>query len=72
MEWVKLSEREPQQGQRVLISDGRDVGAAITDMSVRDRYGISWSGSGFGGYEWEWDFNPTHWAPMPPLPTPED
>ena len=73
MEWIKLSDREPGQGQRVLISDGHEVSAAITDLTLRSpRGGPWWDGCGFGGYEWDWDFDPTHWAPMPSLPTPED
>lgn len=50
----------PAHGQRCFITDGDEVALAVADRGFRDK--LYWSGSGFSGYEWDWDFVPTHWA----------
>lgn len=70
--WISLAERCPEHGQKVLISDGRNVSAAEADRKLFGDTGeLWWVGCGFSGQEWEWDFEPTHWQPLPEPPQPE-
>ena len=55
----------------------KDVPVLVTDGTVIVSASISlhpffWLDPvGFGGYEWDWDFDTkeiTHWMPLPPLP----
>lgn len=64
IKWHKLTEEKPPVDMVVLISDG-------THLAVSSRYhGTNihggeyegWNSKGFGGPEWDWDFEPTHWA----------
>ena len=48
-------------GINVLITDG-----IIVTGGRQDKYG--WDVVGVTGYEWEIQFEPTHWMPMPALP----
>lgn len=66
MNWIALRDRRPEMDRAVLISDGKFAAvAALRPIGSDDTY---WDGHGFGGYEWEWDFVPTHWAELPELP----
>ena len=56
------------QDTPVLVTDGK----VIVVVARSNLYGDAWPDAvGFGGYEWEWDFewkDLTHWMPLPPLP----
>jgi len=55
----------------ILVTDGQVVVVLERGSSAGD----DWPDPvGFGGYEWEWDFNwcdLTHWMPVPALPKTE-
>jgi len=55
--WYKIEDRKPTVGKVVFISDGKRI--AVSSYRAKDDY---WLNEGFGGVEWEWDFEPTHWA----------
>lgn len=71
MVWFKISEKPPPEDIGVLISDGSHWSAARATYYT---FGIKkgefefWQGQDFGGYEWEWDFEPVYWAHGPELP----
>jgi len=76
-EWIKCSERQPEIGQGVLISDGKLVTAA--------KYAPAWHTAEDGGRQWWWfdalgyggcdmgaeyrGEDVTHWMPLPLPPT---
>lgn len=61
-DWIKLADRKPPNQTICLISDGKEIGLAEWDTrSIPDGW---WNPVGFGGYEWEWGFTPTHWMPL--------
>jgi hypothetical protein len=65
-QWISVKHRLPEVGVGVLITDGHVV--ACGEYRGRNLY---WSGHGFRGYEWEFDFDDddiTHWMPLPELP----
>ena len=59
MRWVKIQDQIPVLHKPVFISDGTSLGVA---SCYRQSGEVLWTGEGFGGYEWDWDFTPTHWA----------
>lgn len=69
MKWIKISEEKPPLNIPVFISDG--VCLAVASYYKSPTNLGTWLGEGFGGYEWEWDFDPTHWAKidieLPPI-----
>ena len=74
--WIRLQDQAPKIGQAVLISDGKAIYCATYAPWFRpvghpDRNMNCWDPHGFGGSEWEWDFEEnsiTHWMPLPELP----
>ena len=68
VEWIKLSERKPEIGKEVLLSNGH-----IVWVGFKSKWDDNWWHSeAFSGYEWEWDVDPTHWAEIFfPLPKEE-
>lgn len=73
MEWIEIKKELPNIGLGVLISDGKDMASAERCKSHREDK-LAWTGYGYGGYEWEFDFNEdevTHWMPLPGLPKKE-
>lgn len=69
--WIPVEDNIfPEPGRPVLISNGDYVVVAEfyrwTDVHGNKRHsGYKWIGYGFSGFEWEWDFDPTHWAEIP-------
>lgn len=61
--WIAMAERHPPENATVIISDGKEVGMA-TFGYIGGHRKPWWGGCGFSGYEWEWDFTPTHWMPF--------
>jgi hypothetical protein len=57
--WILLKDKAPENGDMIFVSDDKDIGLAIYKINSDFTY---FNGQGFGGYEWEWDFIPTHWA----------
>jgi hypothetical protein len=50
----------------ILVTDGAFVAALILKKDSKFPDGVA-----FGGYEWDWDFDPrdlTHWMPLPKPP----
>ena len=74
--WISVKERLPDKDQEVLIfanSWGEKHITSATFMGLPDYLKGKpwWSGNGWSGYEWEWDFNEdhiSHWMPLPPPP----
>jgi hypothetical protein len=64
-QWIPVSERLPEVGVRVLVSNGRDA-------SVGSREHPHYEAQ-YGKAEWQldnWDAcDPTHWMPLPAPPT---
>lgn len=66
--WIPLLDRLPDNDVICMITDGKEIGLASAwrvGYGHRKPYAVSWGPCGFGGYEWEWDFDPTHWMPLP-------
>jgi hypothetical protein len=59
--WTALADKLPEDGVICLISDGDEVALATSRVPGWGRAPLDWNGMGFSGYEWEWDFEPTHW-----------
>ena len=57
--WESLEIKKPPNKAIVFITDGKDF--ALAEYSCDTTSGW-FNGKGFGGYEWEFDFSPTHWA----------
>jgi len=55
--WVELKQKKPPVGKVVLISDGEGLALAQYAASL----GSPWHVEGVIGWEWELDFEPTHW-----------
>jgi len=79
MKWRKLQEgSRPEYGQKVLVTDGREVVSAVYSKPFcLDDGGIEFTLSpcGWGGYEWDfdlWESDITHWLPIPALPQKEE
>lgn len=75
MTWILLATQPPPEGVGVLITDGREVYCAT--LRSQNRSWPFWDAHGFGGYEWEWDFDSnyankaiTHWMSLPEVPKP--
>lgn len=67
MEWISIGNKMPYDGQKCLITDGDTVVSARWFSGE----GGLWCSCGFGGHEWEWDYEPeqsTHWMPLPEPP----
>lgn len=72
-EWIRISERLPENDVGVLVTDGKIVTAAA--LSYWKDAPHWWGGHGFSGHEWNFDFSErfdrgaiTHWMPLPPVP----
>lgn len=77
--WHKFSypDSMPPMNVGILITDGEIVTVTelknyFADQPVESIDDISLHGHGFGGYEWDYDFDDvskiTHWALLPPVP----
>ncbi|MGL4349817.1 MAG: DUF551 domain-containing protein, partial [Plesiomonas shigelloides] len=64
-EWVKFSDRQPEDGSTVMIYDVNCTHGAIYDMQVCD-YSIERILSGDNGGSFS---GITHWMPLPEPPT---
>lgn len=60
-EWIALSDKMPEKGVPVLITNGDSVSIAQMDS-------YSWQPVGWGGYDWDWYFTPIFWMSIPELP----
>ena len=74
-EWIRVEDELPPHDAEILVAynefNGQKKIAAIK-VDAKSFYGKLWmDGLGFGGYEWEYDFNwedVTHWQPLPKPP----
>ncbi len=74
IKWIDIKKQLPIHGQKALITDGKEVAAGEADLKFLDDGQIWWDGCGYGGDEWEWDFDidqVTHWMPLPEPPNKE-
>ena len=66
-QWINIRDRLPEYFVGVLITDDKIITCAeLYDNSKS----IVWIGHGFGGPEWDWDFDSkdiTGWMPLPEL-----
>lgn len=68
MNWISVKDQEPPLGIPILVSNGAYL--TLTELTSRTR-GACMSPVGFGGYEWEYEFEVkdiTHWVKAPALP----
>lgn len=77
-EWIACSERMPEVGVGVLVSNGTIVTAAEwcpLKLPPGDARGDSipwWDGHEHSAHDWDWHFDMnsiTHWMPLPAPPT---
>ena len=55
----------------ILVTDGNVVVVGMFERLGKGVDSLWFAPVGFGGYEWEWNFEDdqlTHWMPLPPLP----
>jgi hypothetical protein len=73
MEWIKFTDKHPEENVGVLVTDGTVISAGSIQYYGDKKQYFHLMGEGFGGYEWEWDWgsdmNVTHWMEMPKLPS---
>lgn len=70
--WISIKDKLPEVGIGILITDGQVIASAKLDTLHAKLGDLMWSGSGFCGYEWEFNFEDnavTHWMPLPSLPS---
>jgi hypothetical protein len=60
-EWVAFADRHPPKNTIVLIAESGTSDVALADYCGVFINGPHLNGAGFSGYEWDWEFNPTHW-----------
>jgi hypothetical protein len=60
-DWIPVS-NPPKHGQVCFISDGKEFAVAQADRHFKPG-AIWWDAVAFSGMGWEWDIEPTHWAP---------
>jgi len=73
MNWTRIKDRLPELNVGVLITDGKVIVAAERTDFGGGR--LWWTGHGFGGDEWEFDFmddDITHWTALPEGPEEKD
>ena len=71
MNWIALRETLPPIRVPVLVSDGQTVAVSQFSPCFEGQpwsEKTAWDAVGFGGYDWEWYFAPTHWAVLPDPP----
>lgn len=71
--WINIKDQLPEEDVGILITDGKVVVAV--QLSYWKGKPWFWSGHGFGGYDWEFDFSRyfednavTHWMELPEIP----
>lgn len=70
-EWVKCSDRMPENGKPVLVYDETMPTSERFSVAAYDRGG--WSAMcGVSGWEWEFEIIPTHWMQLPESPPAEE
>ena len=60
-DWQLVEEKEPANGQTVLISDGTSCDLV---KCCRESYGVEWEPLHVSGYEWDYLLVPRWWAPI--------
>ena len=71
--WINVKDKLPPFDIGVLVTD-----VAIVTVAQRYKFDLTskklwWTSHGYGGYEWDFDFDPkdiTHWAELPEPPRP--
>ncbi len=65
-EWVALSDRVPDHDLICLVTDGREIAMAMSDRKFyrNEPHRVWWDACGCGGYDFEFNFEPTHWMPL--------
>ena len=61
MTWVAFKDASPPKNSLVLIAQAGTSDVALADYCGEFVGEPHLNGAGFSGYEWEWDFTPTHW-----------
>lgn len=75
-EWIPITEEEPDYGQTVWLTDGKEIFIGERMQGTYgDSYGYVNKPMQFDGKRWwggvaveDIDFEPTHWMPLPDLP----
>jgi len=75
-DWIKFRDKEPKDGQIILITDTEDMSLAkYRGKPVWRKGDPDFTPIGWSGYDWEWDVDTkslTHWMPAPALPEKEE
>jgi hypothetical protein len=69
-EWVEFNKQRPPLNEGIIVTDGKGVTVCELERweTRKKEERFSMCGYGFGGYEWEFDFeyeNITKWMPLP-------
>ncbi len=71
--WINIKKQLPPKNEGVLVTDGKIITVASLDYLKDEPWW--WDQWGFGGYEWEFDFESCfkegaikHWMPLPDFP----
>lgn len=82
-EWIKCSERTPDEGVPVWLWDGKkvwigaheycndDPGGWLFGMGYGPNYSTFYARWELDSNDWDDDYQPTHWMPLPDPPVPE-
>jgi len=75
MTWISFTEQHPPEYVGILVTNGQIVTCAkfcgMLPIKLGDADWPTFTGHGFSGYEWEFDFDErkiTHWALLPEPP----
>lgn len=70
--WIDISNYLPKEGDGIIVTDGKIV--TVASLEYLKGKPFWWSGHGFGGDEWEFEFSEvfssneiTHWMPLPEI-----
>jgi len=74
LQWIDIKNQAPPVNVGVLVTDGKSITVCILEYLSYPNSGMKillMGAHGWGGPEWEFDFQTeeiTHWMPLPELP----
>lgn len=71
--WIPVSERMPESGIYVMVTDGKDITTACWEkIGNGTREHVYWDVACVEGRDWEFNMKVEHWMPLPAPPCQEE